>query len=125
MFNGVAEQAVGENFFSYLLRIWALPTCGLAWRLFLGNFGCARLRSTRGCGKTSPSADRTLTDNPQLSEIISAIKPQEKPVELRLDSAMLRVAADNASRAALIEEYGMGAQPPEKINYPPTRKDVG
>ena len=38
VFNGVAEQAVGENFFSYLLRIWALPILWLGVALVLGQF---------------------------------------------------------------------------------------
>jgi polysaccharide biosynthesis protein PelD len=38
VFNGVAEQAVGENFFSYLLRIWALPILWIGVALVLGQF---------------------------------------------------------------------------------------
>ncbi|MEQ1671020.1 MAG: hypothetical protein ABL893_09190 [Hyphomicrobium sp.] len=38
VFNGVAEQAVGENFFTYLLRIWALPILWIGVALVLGQF---------------------------------------------------------------------------------------
>jgi polysaccharide biosynthesis protein PelD len=38
VFNGVAEQVVGENFFSYLLRIWALPILWIGVALVLGQF---------------------------------------------------------------------------------------
>ncbi len=38
VFNGVGEQAVGENFFSYLLRIWALPILWIGVALVLGQF---------------------------------------------------------------------------------------
>ncbi len=38
VFNGVAEQAVGENFFSFLLRIWALPILWIGVALVLGQF---------------------------------------------------------------------------------------
>jgi hypothetical protein len=38
VFNGVAEQAVGENFFAYLLRIWALPILWIGVALVLGQF---------------------------------------------------------------------------------------
>lgn len=36
--NGVAEQAVGENYFTYLLRIWALPILWIGVALVLGQF---------------------------------------------------------------------------------------
>ena len=38
VFNGVAEQAVGENFFTFLLRIWALPILWIGVALVLGQF---------------------------------------------------------------------------------------
>jgi polysaccharide biosynthesis protein PelD len=38
VFNGMAEQAIGENFFSYLLRIWALPILWIGVALVLGQF---------------------------------------------------------------------------------------
>ncbi len=38
VFNGVAEQVVGENFFAYLLRIWALPILWIGVALVLGQF---------------------------------------------------------------------------------------
>jgi polysaccharide biosynthesis protein PelD len=38
VYNGLAEQAIGENFFSYLLRIWALPILWIGVALVLGQF---------------------------------------------------------------------------------------
>ena len=38
VFNGMAEQAIGENFFAYLLRIWALPILWIGVALVLGQF---------------------------------------------------------------------------------------
>lgn len=38
VFNGVAEQAVGENYFTFLLRIWALPILWIGVALVLGQF---------------------------------------------------------------------------------------
>ncbi len=38
IFNGFPEQAIGENLFSYLLRIWALPMLWVGTSLILGQF---------------------------------------------------------------------------------------
>ena len=38
IFNGFPEQAIGENLFSYLLRIWALPMLWVGASLILGQF---------------------------------------------------------------------------------------
>jgi polysaccharide biosynthesis protein PelD len=45
VFNGVAEQAVGENFFSFLLRIWALPILWIGVALVLGQFRLRQIAS--------------------------------------------------------------------------------
>lgn len=38
IFNGFPEQAIGENLFTYLLRIWALPMLWVGASLILGQF---------------------------------------------------------------------------------------
>lgn len=48
VFNGVAEQAVGENFFSYLLRIWALPILWIGVALVLGQFRLRQIAEKQG-----------------------------------------------------------------------------
>ncbi|MEQ1653717.1 MAG: GAF domain-containing protein [Hyphomicrobium sp.] len=45
VFNGVAEQAVGENFFAYLLRIWAMPILWIGVALVLGQFRLRQIAS--------------------------------------------------------------------------------
>jgi polysaccharide biosynthesis protein PelD len=48
VFNGFAEQAIGENFFAYLLRIWALPILWIGVALVLGQFRLRQISEKQG-----------------------------------------------------------------------------
>lgn len=122
VFNGVADQAIGENFFTYLLRIWALPILWTGVALVLGQFRLRQIAEKeqlrQSLAKRTDEADRLAHYSKDLEARCHRLERQlttrsAAPVKPVLDalSTMAAQPADIAvALAAVTNSLWPGAQ---------------
>ncbi len=81
VFNGFPEQAIGENLFTYLLRIWALPILWVGASLILGQF---RLRQIEMKQNLRRELDLRSAEAKSLAGYNSALESRCKRLERQL-----------------------------------------
>lgn len=81
VFNGFAEQAIGENLFTYLLRIWALPILWVGASLILGQF---RLRQIEMKQHLQRDLSLRSAEAKSLADYNSALEARCKRLERQL-----------------------------------------
>lgn len=81
IFNGFPEQAIGENLFTYLLRIWALPFLWVGASLILGQF---RLRQIEMKQNLRRELDQRSAEAKSLAEYTGTLEARCKRLERQL-----------------------------------------
>jgi polysaccharide biosynthesis protein PelD len=82
-FNGLPEQAIGENLFTFLLRIWALPILWIGVALVLGQFRLRQIEVKQSLKQKLGS--RTL-EAESLASYASALEERCHGLERKLTS---------------------------------------
>jgi hypothetical protein len=119
VFNGFPEQAIGENLFSYLLRIWALPMLWVGVALVLGQF---RLRQIEMKQQLQRDLSQRSAEAKSLAAYSSALEERCHRLEREMSSGAAGSGArvldalaglssiDQDGFAAAIESVFPGAQ---------------
>ncbi len=81
IFNGFPEQAIGENLFTYLLRIWALPFLWVGASLILGQF---RLRQIEMKQNLRRELDQRSAEAKSLAGYTGTLEARCKRLERQL-----------------------------------------
>jgi hypothetical protein len=122
VFNGFADQAIDENYFAYLLRIWALPILWIGVALVLGQFRlrqiAEKLQIRQDLAKRTSEAERLADYAKDLEarcqrlerELTTKSAGSVKPVLDALSAIVTGPAGIDAALDAVTNSIWPGAQ---------------